>query len=77
MTDERLAALMQEANDKLQLLRDQCTTAQNQLVNMGAQYLAEQRKAEALTKRVAELEAQIADLTPPAKANGHDEHASA
>lgn len=67
MTEEQFQAEMQKANDMLALLRNQCTSAQNELVNVGASLIAEQRKTAKvpeLEKKVAELEAKLAELTP-------------
>ena len=46
---------MQKANDMLQLVRNQCTGAQNEVVQVGAELLAERRKVAALEAEIAEL----------------------
>lgn len=77
MTEAEFQAEMQKANDMINLLSNQRTSAQNELVNVGAQYIAEQRKAAkvpALEEKIAELEAKVAELTqkddPEAKVPG-------
>lgn len=67
MTAAEFQAEIQKANDMIGLLSTQRTSAQNELVNVGAQFIAEQRKAAkvpALEAKIAELEAKVAELTP-------------
>ena len=67
--------LSPEMQDTLDLMAEQRNAAQNAWVNVAAQLKAEQRK-------VAELEAKVAELSKPAAAhefpisNGHIEEAT-
>lgn len=84
MTESEFKSQIQAAQDMLEVMQEQRNSNANQIVQLGGQLKAAQRRASELEARVTELEAKLKDTDEPElpnitpqrpETNGHAEQA--